>query len=181
MWYRHMQTPGPRTARLTRGKSSSPWRAERRWRRPGTQDTDWQSVDRYPDAMLCRHLYTWTHRPTLNRKSVGVGVRKVAGIEVLNIHKYLIPQWLHNGSTILTLCYFFNTFPCSLSYCHQNFKCLASAKRLCDCKVCCAYVREVHCAVVRTLFQTWRYTAVMTKVAVSCGMKMSTVLHLLLS
>jgi len=21
--------------------------------------------------------------------------------------------------------------------------------------VCCAYVREVHCAVVRTLFQTW--------------------------
>ena len=30
--------------------------------------------------------------------------------------------------------------------------------------VCCAYVWKVHCAVVRTLFQTWRHSAVVTKV-----------------
>jgi len=55
----------PYVDRLTRGKSSSPRPAERRWRRPDTPDTGWQSADRYPGAMLCRHLYTWTH--SLNR------------------------------------------------------------------------------------------------------------------
>jgi len=30
-----------------------------------TLDMGWQGVDRYPGAMLCRHLYTWTH--TLNQ------------------------------------------------------------------------------------------------------------------
>ena len=30
-----------------------------------TLDTGWQSADRYPGALLCRHLYTWTH--TLKR------------------------------------------------------------------------------------------------------------------
>ena len=46
-------------ARLTFEKFSSPRRAQRRWW-PGTLDTGWQSVDRYPGARLCKHLYTWT-------------------------------------------------------------------------------------------------------------------------
>ena len=73
MWDRHRQTPvarPPYVARLTRGKSSSPRRAEHKWRRPGTLDTGWQSVDSYPGAMLCRHLYTWIHtfepKPVIN-------------------------------------------------------------------------------------------------------------------
>ena len=35
--------------------------------------------------------------------------------------------------------------------------------------VCCAYVWKVHCAVVRTLFQTWRHSAVVTKVVTVCA------------
>ena len=35
--------------------------------------------------------------------------------------------------------------------------------------MCCAYVRKVHCAVVRTLFQTRRHSAVVTKVVTVCG------------
>jgi len=73
--------PSPVRGQIDTGKSSSPRPAERRWRRPGTLDTGWQSDDRYPGAiiiiihefhrdanleqnfraMLCRHLYTWTH------------------------------------------------------------------------------------------------------------------------
>jgi len=45
----------PYVARLT------PRRAQRRWRWSGMLETGWQSVDRYPGAMFCRHLYTWTH------------------------------------------------------------------------------------------------------------------------
>ena len=48
-------------------------------------------------------------------------------------------------------------------------KCLANAKRPCGCSVLCLYVRKVHCAVVRTLFQTRRHSAVVTKVATVCA------------
>ena len=41
-------------------------------------------------------------------------------------------------------------------------------QRDCVTAVCCAYVQEVHCAVVRTLFQTWRHSAVMT-VCMQCS------------
>jgi len=35
--------------------------------------------------------------------------------------------------------------------------------------VCCAYIWKVHCAVERTLFQTWRHSAVVTKVVTGCA------------
>ena len=35
--------------------------------------------------------------------------------------------------------------------------------------VCCAYVWKVYCAVVRTLFQTWRHSAVVIKVVAVCA------------
>jgi len=50
---------------------------------------------------------------------------------------------------------------------YNIYKCLANAKRPCD-AVCCAYVWKIHCALVRTLFQTWRHSAVVTKVVTVC-------------
>jgi len=87
----------PYVARLTRGKSSSPGRAERRWRRPGTLDMGWHCVDRYPGAMLCRHLYTWTH--TLNR------TRSSASSQWSSCRQFGAPQQI---STV---------FACWLRYC----------------------------------------------------------------
>ena len=41
------------------------WLVERRCRRPWTLNMGWQRDDKYPGAILCRHLNTWTQ--TLNR------------------------------------------------------------------------------------------------------------------
>ena len=47
--------------------------------------------------------------------------------------------------------------------------CLANAKRPCDCSVLCLAYVQVHCAVVRILFQTWRHSALVTKVVTVCA------------
>ena len=48
------------------------------------------------------------------------------------------------------------------------YKCLANAKRPCDCRVLCLRLKSLLC-VVRSLFQTWRHSAVVTKVVTVCA------------